>query len=755
MKVDGLNKQISHLKKAEDKVNALQTSLNTSETKTRNLEIQYEKLNKEKNKEQELCKKHLKQVELLKNKVSELEDELSVALTSKESENMRSLLEADIVALREQLEECRKEKQKAVVEARSREAEAVKDCQERTAQLQAEMLEQHRKRSVARQEELSEMASLKAEAESLASDLRTSQDEVSERSQRLSDAESALQRERAEVKHLSVELASTKDSLLSAQTLSAESDQRVSSLLNRIELFEENETRLSLEIESLKESAEVRKRELATKTSELQVALRQADVSKEQKEYNKFLSESRATELTELQSRISFLETEKSTASEDVHRLSQRSKELSDRLGNSEALRAQLERRLGDVQRKYDSLYVRMEAITDEHQQQPSTTTTSSSASPMTSSMRFAMETETRANEQRLENEVRQLESSLIEARRQTNLVSGEMKDKTSELERALRNIDTLESKLHEVVHGRSEEVESVKRSYHDLKNAHEKLQREFKQTSDISTSTSIREEELKRRMKSAESEVTVLRESMAKTSSLQDERDGLKVENTELRNQLRETTSLLRHSNSSDMMIGRGDRSGDRTDILTRRIKELEMDLQNTNQDNALREKEYRSALDSEMSAKKHADRLQYELSVESARKLQLESDLKTVRSQLTVAESELSQLKRSNMETQSLEAIDLRGKLRVATNDLNEIQRKLLNSENQRTKLDTSLTKAESTISKLSAEVKSLRESLLEKEDEVRGLLALNEQLLVRAEKALEKSRESKKKKLAKERS
>jgi uncharacterized membrane protein len=46
-----------------------------------------------------------------------------------------------------------------------------------------------------------------------------------------------------------------------------------------------------------------------------------------------------------------------------------------------------------------------------------------------------------------------------------------------------------------------------------------------------------------------------------------------------------------------------------------------------------------------------------------------------------------------------------------------------------------------AEKTIKALSEESQSLRDALSEKEEEVRGLLTLNEQLLLRAEKALEK--------------
>jgi hypothetical protein len=46
-----------------------------------------------------------------------------------------------------------------------------------------------------------------------------------------------------------------------------------------------------------------------------------------------------------------------------------------------------------------------------------------------------------------------------------------------------------------------------------------------------------------------------------------------------------------------------------------------------------------------------------------------------------------------------------------------------------------------AEKTIKALSEESQLLRDALSEKEEEVRGLLTLNEQLLLRAEKALEK--------------
>lgn len=58
--------------------------------------------------------------------------------------------------------------------------------------------------------------------------------------------------------------------------------------------------------------------------------------------------ESKDSELTELQQRVYYLEKEKEVANEDNERLSLRGKELSDRLGNSESLRASLERQLGD-----------------------------------------------------------------------------------------------------------------------------------------------------------------------------------------------------------------------------------------------------------------------------------------------------------------------------------------------------------------------------------------------------------------------
>jgi chromosome segregation ATPase len=133
---------------------------------------------------------------------------------------------------------------------------------------------------VARQEELSEMADLKSESESLANDLRRTQEEVSELLQRISTAESNLEQEKSKYRAVADELSKSKELVITYQRDASDHDEKMSSLLNRIDDFESREMKTLMEIENLKESLEVRRRELQVKNNELQVALRQVDVSK-------------------------------------------------------------------------------------------------------------------------------------------------------------------------------------------------------------------------------------------------------------------------------------------------------------------------------------------------------------------------------------------------------------------------------------------------------------------------------------------